>query len=368
MKNVVSHVSRVIRIITVAWLIGSAAIPATGLEINVTYTPLPNQMPHSDDPNGDGLKDIVEAAGQHYMDIIGDAHTLNLTVSWADLSDASGSGVLGVAGVPNSTGRISTASISFDTKFNGTERPWYFDDTPFDDEEYLLTQVLYGQLPPQKQTDGYNGTAPDPFEVGYFGGATDPNVLDKIDLLTTALHEIAHTLGYTTALDTTVTETADGDYDTPPNLLRGATTGIRIAPGDAGHLAVDQSVVCGDGSCVGAQFVGRRIRPSASDLFGIAKVNNFTNIDLKRQDFIGGAEWNLANNWEGNTVPDAGDIVGVRHDGFVVITDSPAAASTLIVGNDSDLIADHTISVANSITVESNSSLTIDTGGIYQFN
>ena len=64
------------------------ATRASALQINVNDAEIPGRTPHVDDPMGDELTRIVEAAAQHDMDIIGDTNTLNIAPAWAGLNDS----------------------------------------------------------------------------------------------------------------------------------------------------------------------------------------------------------------------------------------------------------------------------------------
>ena len=83
---------------------------------------------------------------------------------------------------------------------------------------------------------------------------------------------------------------------------------------------------------------GNRRLPSATDVLAIATSPSpgWTDIDLPRQDFLGGADWNTAFNWEGNQVPGIFDDAFVRTGGSVTMSDN-GAVDNLLVGDGSDV-------------------------------
>ena len=93
-------------------------------------------------------------------------------------------------------------------------------------------------------------------------------------------------------------EYADGDYDILPDLVGGAVMGIK---GDS-HLDSRISLMCS--GCGNEEL---RRMPSATDIFAAATGADWTSIDLPRQDFLTGSDWNTGSNWEGNQVPGSAD-------------------------------------------------------------
>ena len=66
---------------------------------------------------------------------------------------------------------------------------WYWDESPFDDDEFDMFPKLFRDTHPAEQAEAFNGDVPEIFEVGYNG--VGPN----FDLLTVILHEMGHAIG-----------------------------------------------------------------------------------------------------------------------------------------------------------------------------
>ena len=184
-----------------------------------------------------------------------------------------------------------------------------------------MQQTLYGDLSSTDRTAQYNVTVPTVLlEEGYGGFATAAGgAQGEIDALTIALHELGHHLGVTNALPKAVSEfQADNDFDLPASLLAGRVMAVKTTD-IFGHfvLALDLTdpanpVVTGDKLMQPSNPIGYRRLPSATDVLAAAKVGEWTNIDLRRQDLLAGSTWNAPSNWEGGRVPDSVDDQGHR--------------------------------------------------------
>lgn len=289
--------------------------------------------PPLEDPNGARLRAIVEHAAAEWTDIVEDNHTIELRYFYGD-----------EMAVPSQTAVAQTLSATSDGRrtlvgelifYN--ERDWYWDLTPSTDSEFAMAATLLGDLSPSEQSAGYvqTGTPIPQLEVGYRGQASDPAVLDKIDLLSTARHEIGHHMGVTGApqLSYISTEAADGDYDFPASLLsgrRGAvkTFGASLNPPIIfeAHLEAADPLMSGQGT---ARGIRRDI--TEADVYAAASIGNWTQIDLPRKTYYGvDSTYSNPANWSGRRVPDLLDEVSIRHGGVVGLAEDHRVESLLI--------------------------------------
>ena len=220
--------------------------------------------------------------------------------------------------------RADTARVRF-----SDIRDWYFDPTPTNDNEFDLTQTLYRDGP---ATD-FNtiGDGQPLLEVGYRGSDnnTAPGVSDGFDALSTAMHEIGHLLGITNNLVFAQAEYADGDYGLPTTMTGGVAMGAKTnAVDEPFHLLAVGLLMSG----IGAQKGERRL-PSATDVLAAATVSGWTQIDLSRQDFLAGSNFNSPSGWIGGQVPGATDDATVRHGGSVNLSDDAFVQSLVIDEN-----------------------------------
>ena len=341
-----------------AMIVGCAVsqqAPAITFDLNfVTGAANPN------DPGDVGLQAIVQEAADRWADIIEDAHTMKLNVSYF-VNGASGNGPCG----PNvrtacapivSANRDGTRTVEGDLLFFA-DRDWYLDPTPGNDSEFDLTQTLYQDLSPAQQLAGYSGETLEPLlEVGFRGGnnGSDPNVAGNVDMLSTALHEIGHHLGVTNQLSAARGETADDDYDLPSSLIGGRTMAVEAAPGLEFHFVDFFPMMSNRGSPLGS----RRL-PTAADVFAAAAVSGWNEIDLPRQDFLKGTSWGTAGNWMGNQTPGSADDAFLRgayndlNGSGDVVLDQNGAVANLFVGTASNLrTGPHRLDVTGTTTIE----------------
>ncbi len=281
------------------------AAPAAALSINLIFDSDATDTP-SFDPDGTSLTVILRAAADRWEDIIQDSGTLDINYYYDNLS---GGTLASHTNQNTSGGKPTEAKIRFDTILDGAERNWYFDPTPDNHSEYDLSQTLYRDLDTTDQADWFNGSPPDLLEVGYRGdlSATAPTAATgAYDLFSTAIHELGHAVGLTS--NVAASEISDGDYDVASNLVGGATMAIE------GDTHIDARIAL---MCSGCGSIDVRRMPSATDIFAAATASGWTDIDLPRQDFLTGDNWNTDGNWEGNQVPGSADDAWVRHGGNV---------------------------------------------------
>jgi hypothetical protein len=128
--------------------------------------------------------------------------------------------------------------------------------------------------------------------------------------LSTALHEIGHLLGLSSALPDAVSETNDGTYDLPPGQMNGNTAEVRTAVGDIAHLRPGTALMC---TPCGATSLRRR--PSAVDMLAMSSVGNWTNIDFPRKMFVDGQNFNAVSGWLDSQAPNSSDDAFVADQG-----------------------------------------------------
>jgi hypothetical protein len=291
---------------TLLLLLGSVH-HAPALDLQMTFDTAGSQFP-AFDPDGTQLTAIMQAVEAHYETLIRDDHVLTIDFRWADLSGGQ-TGLHELLAQEN--GRETAARVSLDTTTSlGSLRPWYFDPTPDSDEEFTMSQWLYGNLLASDQEDFFGGNPHAVFEAG-FSGTPRPEgpSMNQNDALSVALHEVGHALGLASANDSTQAETGDGDYDVDPNFVAGRTLAVRTASStDVAHLA-------GSAMVMSSIPAGQRRRPSAADVLAMAAAHNYQNLDLFRQDFLAGSDWHAPGNWLGASVPDGDDTALLRNPG-----------------------------------------------------
>lgn len=297
------------------------------LTINLT---LNTDFSHNDDPGSAKLAAVMQAAADHWEDIIEDFHVVEVEFGYQNLDGM----FLAQAPVLTNNGRPLTAAVLVDNLTSGgADRGWYYDTTPNNHSEYDMQQVLARDI--DDQSDFFNhGTPPDLLEVGYGGDAfpaASADARNNVDLYSVLLHELGHIIGHVFSRDNT--EIDDGDYDINPNLIFGNTLGaVTFAANQPEHLLLGSTLM------FPSFGNGERRLPSALDVFAMATgpLPEWSQIDLPRQDFWGGGDFNTPFNWEGNQVPGSFDDAYIRHGGFVTMS-STSTVQNLFVGENADL-------------------------------
>ena len=336
-------------------LIGTHQPARAFLTINLVYTGAPASEP-SYDPGGTQLMAVMNAAAEHWgraTGIIKDNHTINIGVSWADLSDANMTLGLHTNLDGGPVPKPTLASIQMDTQFNSVDRLWYFDTTPNNNSEFALTQTRFGDLSAANQSAWYNGSTPAVLEAGFAGGATAtaPTAAQNgVDMYSIALHEIGHALGMTT--NVAATQTLDGDYDVNPGFVGGFSMGII----DDGTFHLPQT------NTLMAPGINNGIRrlPSAADIFSVASASTWTNLDLHRVDYIGGPIFSNPAAWIGGKTPNFTADAFVRSYGSGGIT---VAQSSMQFQNLSVFDAWNVTAINNSVLLDVDGTTTVDGSG-----
>ena len=185
-------------------------------------------------------------------------------------------------------------------------RNWWIDPTPTNNSEFNLGQTLYRDLSAGQQAAWYAGACRICSKSVTKGPRIPAQILiddaNARDFLTVAVHELGHTVGIGGTI-AAVNETTDGDYDIDSTFVGGANFDV-FSEDNVGNAHINPSTTNGSPAlmCVCGLGGGRRL-PSAVDVIAGATTANWTSVRLPRTDFLTGASWNTAGNWEGNRIP-----------------------------------------------------------------
>ena len=163
-----------------------------------------------------------------------------------------------------------------------------------------MTQTLWRNCLGGQPTDWYNagGGVPATFETAFTGTApVGSPAAGASDMLSLVFHEMGHSLGMSSGIPLTVTETNDGDYDFNSAWLFGGTLaadnvdqadGLRRPYRRRQQLDVSEPVDPGSGGSAGVRKL-----PSHADLFAMAAGHQYTTLDVPRREFYNpNGDWN----------------------------------------------------------------------------
>ena len=320
------------------------------------------------DPDGSLLMTHAHAAAQMWADYFIASFSITIDVSWASLD----SDVLGRADSVWDTIKLQADVANMPKDQNGNMIPWYIDPNPWSHTEFDFSgtgtaannwagQTLYRDLTPSQKSAWFGGSAPDLMEVGYRGAAMPgSDAAGRFDLLSTVAHEIGHILGVNW-------DPLAGSWYPPSFQLGGHSLEIMY---DNGHVAPDPALMCD-----GCGAVGIRRLPSTVDILAVADDESWPNVDLPRQDFLGGSVWHSGigyqvgvTAWEGGRPPDGGDEVYLRHGGPVTLVTS-ATVGSLLVDEGSRLFTGSQHLTVNDTLVIAGAALTtvgVESGGVIE--
>ncbi|MEO2045622.1 MAG: hypothetical protein ABGX16_03495 [Pirellulales bacterium] len=351
--------ARCIFLILVLWVSVSQAHA-----LDIIWEPLSNSS-HPDNPAATfdeepplfdsvsaGLLNILNEVEREFEAAFNDAATIRITYWWDD-----DMGFCCGQSIPswieeNPTGTLTHSVIRFDSTVN-----YFIDSTPENDSEYDMAQVQYNYGPnalfPPTQAARFTGNVPDLFEAGYNG--TENSDLSR-DLLTLAFQEVGHSLGMNAGFSGVTNgggtgEVDDNDYDVNTNWVSGNVMDMLprgSTPDPLDHLAGNDAVMGN------LSISSERTRPSAADFFAIALTQDWTNVDLPRKDFLGGADWETGFNWMGGREPDSLDAAFVRHGGNVTIGggNNIGNVTSLLIDNASSVDTQSHLLVADNIVIQ----------------
>ncbi len=328
-------------------LIMSAPTAWGALDIVFVPTPTgnPGDLPAAD-MNGAKLADLLAYVETVYEDIIEDTFTITINYQYvANLSFDNGSFATTDTEFVDGGGRTTEGLLRIHrTPQDDPLQFFYYDPTPADDSEFDMVQWLYRDLTPTQQTNRFSNSTPDLFEAGYRGDPMPGSPCDDAmctDLLTILFHEVGHGMGLTSKGGETGTlllnETADATFDINPDFVNGQSMDIKVrGMADTNERSHVFGGTPNNFAIMSFNSPQTRRRPSATDIFTFASVSGWTDIDLRRQDFLGGTDWNTDGNWMGNQEPGSADQAWVRHGGDVTMS-AGAFATTLTVDESSSV-------------------------------
>ncbi|MEX2169211.1 MAG: hypothetical protein WD851_07860 [Pirellulales bacterium] len=367
------------------------AQPAMGLNFNFTYNAAQSTPPATisdsfgpiSDPNGTVLMNMVQTAADMWSDVILDDWTINVELRWQAPANAGNSAQMfqfqahpgNTEGDPaEQSSRVVWAQIIFNPNRN-----WWVDSTPLNHSEFDMAQTLYRDLPMAQRTGWFAGPPPNLLEVGYSGAvnASAPAAMQvpgsasatlrSRDLLSYALHELGHTVGVGGTTAAANEYSTDGDYDINPALAGNTAFSVESTSTSDGHITSSPTSPTAPALMHSNNLCCARRLPSALDVMAAEATANWTGIRLLRTDFLTGASWNTAGNWEGNRTPSTAVDAFVRTGDTVTLSGFGAAGNLLVDEGSTVSTQTNTLFVQNRTDVGGtpgdNSQITINTDG-----
>ena len=204
---------------------------------------------------GGNLQAVFSAAADYWESAIQDTHTVTIHFGWHSFGGGTLAShrLLAQGGSPN---RETRALIRFD---NDSSTNWFTDLTPFDNSEYTTFTEYNGNLGGGTMNIGREYTGATGFAVS------------RHDLMSVALHEVAHALGMSRANTSFQAENADGDIDIRSPL---PFTGARIFTVSGAHLNYSHTNLFPSISS------SRRRMLTHIDILANAEISKFTQVNL----------------------------------------------------------------------------------------
>lgn len=159
------------------------------------------------DGTGSGtLTDVFEAAASAWERVVRDDFSVTIYYGWYATGPISSTAFH----QPLSVGGMPARQLSGSVAFNNVGANYYLDPTPDDNSEFGAAMI--------SMVDLGSGA----LSAGVEFGAIEANAFGRVDLLSTAIHEIGHALGLT-GWSFFLEETSDGDIDVQMMGYAGAT-------------------------------------------------------------------------------------------------------------------------------------------------
>lgn len=216
---------------------------------------------------GEGnLIDIFNEAADQWERAILDPHVVTLRFGWAPVGGGTHE-LLAQGGLPN---RETEGLILFNNDSDPGHFKWFLDPTPHLNEEYLRYEESSIEL------GGGNLNSGRIFSDAV--GAADSG-FTHIDLLSSALHEIGHSLGMSNNNAAFTMESIDGDIDiTSPRPFPG--TSVPLAFNNFGVDSHPDPIAIPFGLAMGSQAPDQRQRLTELDILMISQIGSFEEIRL----------------------------------------------------------------------------------------
>ncbi len=307
------------------------------------------------EPMNDELELMAQIAAAYYSVIFHDMHNMDIRVAWV-----SGEAPFARIIETDDQGRPLVADVLITAETN-----WFWDPTPFEDEEFSMSPKLFRDAHPAEQAEAFDGDVPEILEVGFNGPGPGA------DVLTVLLHEIGHAIGLADDIidnrpvPPCTEDIPGGDpyFHIDPDLAGGHDMAIKafeqtepfpigfglagedrqLAGGpdeqtifyDCAHLAIGGIQECDDDPACeayqGLMWTGplpnTRSRPGITDLLAIAEAAGWQEIHLPRKYSLGDGIWSEGDTWLGERVPNAGNNV------YIVNRETEATVNLYDEGN-----------------------------------